>query len=93
MKCSYKVSGIILLQALYLYTFSLLRRVTFEVLPFSSYASSPTMLLLLETFLNSCCGTAFSVITFFECLQYPEISIPLKQTLFLETVRSHMKPN
>jgi len=34
----------ILLQASYLYTHSLLRGVTFEVPPFSSYALSPTML-------------------------------------------------
>jgi hypothetical protein len=46
----YEVHGMILLQA-YLYAHSLLRGVTFEVLPLSSYALSPTMLLLLETFL------------------------------------------
>jgi len=41
----------ILLQA-YPYTYSLLRGFTFEVCPFSSYALSPTMLQLLETFLE-----------------------------------------
>jgi len=46
----YKVPGMILLQA-HLYTYSLLRGVTFEVLSFSNYALSPTMLPLLETFL------------------------------------------
>jgi len=49
--CGYEVAGMILLQA-YLYTYSLLRGVTFEVLPFSSYALSPRMLPLLETFLE-----------------------------------------
>jgi hypothetical protein len=29
---------------------------------------------------------------FLVCLQYPEIFIPLRQTLFLETVRSYSKP-
>jgi len=40
------------LQASYLYTHSLLRGVTFKVLPLSSYALSPTVLSLLETFLE-----------------------------------------
>jgi len=44
-------SGMFLLQA-YLYTYSLLRGVTFKVLPLSSYALSPMMLQLLETFLE-----------------------------------------
>jgi hypothetical protein len=39
----------ILLQA-YLYTYNLLRWVTFEILPLSSYALIPTMLLLLHIF-------------------------------------------
>jgi hypothetical protein len=30
---------------------------------------------------------------FFGCLQYPEISVPLKQTLFLERARSHSESN
>jgi hypothetical protein len=30
---------------------------------------------------------------FFGCLQYPEIFIPLRLTLFLETARSHLEPN
>jgi len=45
-------------------------------------------------FWNSCCGTAFSVtITFFECLQYPEIFVPLRQVLFLKTkvIRSQIR--
>jgi hypothetical protein len=41
-------------------------------------------------FWNSCCGIAFITIdTFFVvCLQYPEIFVPLRQTLFLRTVRT-----
>jgi hypothetical protein len=49
-RCGFEVSGMILFQASYLYTYSLLRGITFEVFPFSSYALSPTMLLLLEFF-------------------------------------------
>jgi hypothetical protein len=30
---------------------------------------------------------------FFGCLQYPEIFVPLRQTLFLETARGHLEPN
>jgi hypothetical protein len=41
-----------LLQASYLYTYSLLRGVTFEVLPLSSYALSSKILPLLKTFLE-----------------------------------------
>jgi hypothetical protein len=51
MRCGYEVTGMILLQACQ-YTYSLLRRVTFKVLTFSSYALSPVMLPLLETFLE-----------------------------------------
>jgi hypothetical protein len=64
MRCGYEVPGMILLQA-YLYTYSLLIDVTFEVCLLSSYALSQTMLLLLETFLELCYGIAFSAITFF----------------------------
>jgi hypothetical protein len=52
MRCAYEGPGMILLQASYLYPYSLLRGVTFEVLPLSSYAFSPMMLPLLETFLE-----------------------------------------
>jgi hypothetical protein len=51
MKCGYEVTGMILLQV-YLYTSSLLRGITFKVLPFNSCACSPMMLSLLETFLE-----------------------------------------
>jgi hypothetical protein len=47
----YEVPGMTLMQA-HLYTFSLLRGITFKVLPFSSYTLSPKMLPLLETFLK-----------------------------------------
>jgi hypothetical protein len=51
-RCGYEVTGIILLQASHLYTHSLLRGVAFKVLPLSSYRYSPTVLPLLETFLE-----------------------------------------
>jgi hypothetical protein len=41
--CDYKVPGMILFQA-DAHIYRLLRRVTFEVLPLSTYAYSPTML-------------------------------------------------
>jgi len=50
-RCGYGAPGMFLLQA-YPYTYSLLRGVTFEVLTFSSYARSPTMLPLLKIFLD-----------------------------------------
>jgi hypothetical protein len=51
MRCDSEVPGMILLQA-YLYTYSLLRGVIFEVLPLSTCACSPTVLPLVETFLG-----------------------------------------
>jgi hypothetical protein len=51
-RCGYEVPGSILLQTLCLYTYRLMREVTFKELPLSSYALSPTMLPLLETFLG-----------------------------------------
>jgi hypothetical protein len=51
MNCGYKFPGMIPLQA-YLPTQSLLRGVTFEVLPLSSCALSPAILPLLEKFLD-----------------------------------------
>jgi hypothetical protein len=43
---------------------------------------------------NSCRGTAFSaVVTSFLCLHYPEIFIPSRQSLLLETGRSHSELN
>jgi hypothetical protein len=49
-RCGREVLGMILLQA-YLYAYSLLRGVTFQVLPLSSNALSRTM--LLETFFGT----------------------------------------
>jgi len=60
-RCGYEVPRMILLQT-YLYTYNLLRGVTFIVLPLNSYALSPMMLQLLETFLELSCGIAFSAI-------------------------------
>jgi hypothetical protein len=50
--CGYEVPGIIFLPASYLYTHSLLRGVTFKILPLSGYALSLTMLSMLEIFLE-----------------------------------------
>jgi hypothetical protein len=55
--CSCKVPGMTLLQA-YIITYNLLRGVAYKVLPFNSYALSP----LMETFCNSCCRIAFSIL-------------------------------
>jgi hypothetical protein len=65
--CGYEVSGMMLLQALYLYTYTytFLRGVTFKVLPLSRYALGSTTLPLLETFLDlllnifQCCRQMF----------------------------------
>jgi len=60
----YKVLGMILLQA-YLYTYSLLRGVTFQILPLSSYVLSPTMLHCSKHFWNTCWWIALSVVITF----------------------------
>jgi len=45
-------------------------------------------------FWNFYCRVAFSAINkFFRCLHYPEIFIPLRQILFLETAKSFLEPN
>jgi hypothetical protein len=79
-RCYYEVPGMILLQA-YLYAYTLLRGVTFEVLPLNSHALSPSMLPLLETFSGLLlCGIAFSaIVAFFRCLHYAEIFVLLRQ--------------
>jgi hypothetical protein len=78
-KCGYEVPGMILLQT-YLYTYNLLRGVTFEVLPLSSYVLSPTILSLLETFLELLFWNSFQCHhhIFFGCLQCPESLVPLR---------------
>jgi hypothetical protein len=51
-RCGYEVPGMILVQA-YLYTYTAhCEGVIFKVVSLSSYALNPTMLLLLETFLE-----------------------------------------
>jgi hypothetical protein len=52
MRCGCEVPVIILLLVTYLYIYSLLRGVTFQVLSLSSYALSTVILPLLETFLE-----------------------------------------
>jgi hypothetical protein len=72
----YEVPGMILLQT-YLYTYNLLRRFTFKVLPLSSYAISPMMLPLVATFLELLLWNSFHWHHhFFLRLQYSEIFIP-----------------
>jgi hypothetical protein len=78
----YEVPRMILLQV-YLYTHSLLKAVTFKVLPLSSCALSPMML---PATVGNVFGTP-AVVTFFGCLQYPEIFVPLRQTLFMKTAK------
>jgi len=51
-RCGYEVPGMTLSQASHLYTYDFLGSVTFQVLTLSSYALSPTMLPLLEIFLE-----------------------------------------
>lgn len=75
----------ILLQT-FLYTCSLLRRVTFKVLPLSSYAFSPAML---ETFTELLFQSNLQGLPlhFCECVLCPEIFIPCRCTLILETTK------
>jgi hypothetical protein len=72
-----------LMQASYLYTDSLLRGVTIEVLPLSSHARSPKMLPLLEIFLEYLLWNIFQCYRhFLLCLHYPKLFVPLRQTLW-----------
>jgi hypothetical protein len=74
----------ILLQA-YLY-YSILRRITFEVLTWSSDAATVGG----NIFGTSVVEEHSMLLSYFVgCFQYPEILVPLKQTLFLETPRNH----
>jgi len=91
-RCGYDIRGVILSQA-YIHNYNLQRAVNFEVLPLSSYALSPKML-------PATAGNIFGAPLmeqpsshFFGCLQYREIFIPLRKSLFLETARSHSEPN
>jgi hypothetical protein len=79
----------------YLYTYNFLRGVTFEVLPLGTYALRPMILPLLETFSELLIWNTFQCRRHisFRCLQYPEIFVPIRQTFFLETAKSHMEPN
>jgi hypothetical protein len=58
MRCGYEVPGLILLQA-YPYTYSLLRGVTFKVLPLMCYALNPMMLPLLGAILELLLSNSF----------------------------------
>jgi hypothetical protein len=87
------VPGIILLQASYLFTYRLMRGFPSKYSPWTAMHSAHQCYNCWKHFRNSCCGTAFSVVTFFECLQYPEIFTPLRQTLLFDTLKSHSDPN
>jgi hypothetical protein len=63
------------------------------VLPLSSYALSPTMMPLLETFLKLLLWNSFQCHrhgVFSIWLQYPEIIVLSRQTLFLEKAMCHV---
>jgi len=79
----YEVPRMILLQA-YPYTYSLLRGVTFKVLPLSSYARSLMMPPMLENIcVNTCCGIVLcTIITFLWMSSISWNSVPLRQTIF-----------
>jgi hypothetical protein len=67
---------------------SLLRGVTFEVLPLSSYALNPTTLSAsVGSIFVTPAVEQFSVPSshLYLCFQYPEIFVPLRQALFLES--------
>jgi hypothetical protein len=90
-KVGYEVTGMILLQA-HMYTDSLLRGVSFEVLSLCSYALGPVMLPLLGTFLELLLWNSFQCHHIF-CLLNPEIFVPVRQTSVLETARSYLGLN
>jgi len=79
----------ILFQASYPNIYSLLTGVTFEVLPLSSYAFTPMMLPLLETFLELVIWNSFQYRSYIFIL---DIFIVLK-TLILERVIIHLEKN
>jgi hypothetical protein len=74
----------ILLQASYLQPYSLLTGISFEVLSLGSYALVPTLLPLLQTFMELLLWNTFQCRhhIFFWCLQYPEIFVPLMEIYF-----------
>jgi hypothetical protein len=90
-ECDYEVPGMLLLQAC-LYTYSLLRGVTFQVLLSSSYVLSPMMLPLLEKFLELLLWNSFQCHHhIFWMSSVPRNLRTFK--LFLETDKSHVEPN
>jgi hypothetical protein len=90
--CGYEDSGMILLQT-YLYAYSILKGIIFELLPLSSYALNQMMLSLLEALLDGLLWNSFKFCHVFFFLlivfKYLEIEIPLGQTLFFEKVTIH----
>jgi hypothetical protein len=90
MGCVSEVPKIILWQV-YLCTYSLLTGVTFEVIP-EALSTYPNDAVTVRNIFGTPVVEQLSVPLshFFRCLQKPEIFIPLRQTLFLETVTSHL---
>jgi hypothetical protein len=75
---------VILLQT-YLHTHTLLREVASEVLPLSSYALSPAMLPLLETFLELLSVLSSHFLDTFNILKYSSL---LRKTIFRNSHKS-----
>jgi hypothetical protein len=91
--CGNEDFEMILLQA-YLYNYSLLKGVTFKVLPMSSYALRLISLPLSKTFLELLLWNTFHChshifLDVFNILK----SSSLYDTLFLEIARSYLEPN
>jgi hypothetical protein len=84
--CGYEVLGIILFQA-FLNSHSLLRGITFKLLPLRKYVLSPTMLSPLETFLELLLWNSF------QRRRHISLDVFSIQVLFLETTRRHSEPN
>jgi hypothetical protein len=68
MRCGYEFAGMTLFQA-YLYTYSLLRGVTFDVLSLHSYALSPMILPPLAKFLE------FLLWNIFQCFRHISLNV------------------
>jgi hypothetical protein len=65
---------------LQIFLYSIMRAVTFRVVPLKSYMPSPAMLPLLETQKSFFAVTFSTTVTFYEHFLCPEIFIPSRQT-------------
>jgi hypothetical protein len=84
-RCGYEVPGMIFLLLSHLYSYRLLNALTFEVLPLKSYAITLNNVATVGTFMKLLWNLFQRRRHVFECYQNPEIFIPLRQTLLLET--------